>query len=243
MAKGVQAALAVQLVVLGFDPDPTVAPARALHVVTLGGALPSADVDARETVAAAGQRLLAAIGTGADVRGRRRTATPILVGLGDEPGARARTLVVRYLATAAYGELSGAGAGWSAVGRGLRLGADDQAAVRSAVERLRSDAHSVAGAAGLLGDVFTGDDLLRVLTALHGAPESSERTFRRRVQELRDAGVLRPVRDVEVAALRERFARFRSPAGTGGRPPELLRYSGNGGERESLTTLRARRTA
>ena len=89
--------------------------------------------------------------------------------------------------------------------------------------------------------MFTGDDLLRLHIALHGGPEGSERTFRRRIQELRDTGVLRSVRDSEVAALRVRVPRFRSPAGTGGRPPELLRYSGSGGEDEQLAALRARR--
>ena len=47
--------------------------------------------------------------------------------------------------------------------------------------------------------------------------------------------------DAFVAALRLRVPRFRSPAGTGGRPPELLRYSGAGGEDEQLAALRARR--
>jgi hypothetical protein len=101
----------------------------------------------------------------------------------------------------------------------------------------------VAGAVTLLGEVFTGDDLLRVHVALHGGPEGSERTFRRRVQELRDSGVLKPVREADVAALRLRVTRFRSPAGTGGRPPELLRYAGSGGENEQLAVLRARRSA
>ena len=115
------------------------------------------------------------------------------------------------------------------------------AALRSALDRLRADTRQLAGAAALVGDVFTGDDLLRLHVALHGGPEGSERTFRRRIQELRDSGVLRPVRDTEVAALRLRVPRFRSPAGTGGRPPELLRYSGAGGEDEQLAALRARR--
>jgi hypothetical protein len=44
-----------------------------------------------------------------------------------------------------------------------------------------------------------------------------------------------------VTQLRLRVPRFRSPAGTGGRPPELLRYSGSGGEDEQLASLRARR--
>jgi hypothetical protein len=46
-----------------------------------------------------------------------------------------------------------------------------------------------------------------------------------------------------VAALRLGVARFRSPAGTGGRPPELLRYAGSGGEEEQLAVLRTRRSA
>jgi hypothetical protein len=100
----------------------------------------------------------------------------------------------------------------------------------------------VAGAAALLGEVFTGDDLLRLHIALHGGPRSSERTFRRRVQELRDAGILKSVPEREVTTLRQRNARFRSPAGTGGRPPELLRYSGSGGDEEQLAGLRARRS-
>jgi hypothetical protein len=127
------------------------------------------------------------------------------------------------------------------VGRGLRLEARDNAALRLATERLRQDTRQVGGAAALLGDVFTGDDLLRVHVALHGGPEGSDRTFRRRIQELRDGGLLRPVADRDVAALRARVPRFRSPAGTGGRPPELFRYAGTGGENEQLVSLRARR--
>ena len=129
------------------------------------------------------------------------------------------------------------------MGRSLKLDAAGTAALRTALDKLRADTKTVAGAVTLLGDVFTGDDLLRLHIALHGGPQSSERTFRRRVQELRDGGVLRPVRDSEVPALRLRVPRFRSPAGTGGRPPELLRYSGSGGEDEQLAGLRARRSA
>jgi hypothetical protein len=139
-----------------------------------------------------------------------------------------------------FAKLAGPGA-WTSTGRGLRLDAGDTAAFREALERLRTDTRQLAGAAALLGEVFTGDDLLRLHVALHGGPEGSERTFRRRIQELRDAGVLKPVRDSDVAALRLRVPRFRSPAGTGGRPPELLRYSGSGGEDEQLAALRARR--
>jgi hypothetical protein len=147
-----------------------------------------------------------------------------------------------YYATAPYAEVAAPGQWVSAI-RAPKLDAAGTAALRAALEQLRSDTRQVGRAAGLLGEVFTGDDLLRLHVALHGGPDGSERTFRRRVQELRDSGVLKPVRDNEVAALRLRFPRFRSPAGTGGRPPELLRYAGAGGEDEQLAGLRARRSA
>jgi hypothetical protein len=130
-----------------------------------------------------------------------------------------------YYATVPYAEVARP-ALWSLPGRGLRLEAPDSAALKAALERLRSESRHVAGAVGLLGEVFTGDDLLRLYVALHGGPEGSE-----------------PVRDSEVAALRLRVSRFRSPAGTGGRPPELLRYAGSGGEAEQLAVLRTRRSA
>jgi hypothetical protein len=241
MAKTAQAALAVQVVVFGFDPDPGTASSRALNVLTVGGSLPSAEVEGRETVLDSATRATA--GTGLALGGRRgRGGAPTLVGLGDVVGRGGRSLVVHYMATAPFGALTGR-ARWSPAARGLRLDTQGQAALKAALDRLRGETRVVAGAAALLGDVFTGDDLLRVHLALHGEPRSSERTFRRRVQELRDSGVLRPVRDNEVAGLRAKNARFRSPAGTGGRPPELLRYSGSGGEEESLAGLRARRSA
>lgn len=241
MAKAAQAALTVQVVVFGFDPDPSTPSSRALNVVTVGGSLPSADIEGRETVLDAAANATA--GTGVPLGGRRgKGNVPTLVGLGDAVGRGGRTLVVQYMATAPFAPLTGR-ARWSPTARGLRLDAQGQAALKSALDRLRNETRVVAGAAALLGDVFTGDDLLRVHLALHGEPRSSERTFRRRVQELRDTGVLRPVRDTEVAGLRAKNPRFRSPAGTGGRPPELLRYSGSGGEEESLAGLRARRSA
>ena len=244
MARAAQAALSVQVVVFAFDPDPHAAPNRALHVLTVRGGLPSADVEARETCNQAADRALAEAGlvldTGRRTRGARSALT--LIGLGDEPGRGARRLSAWYMGTAPHGESRGPGR-WSSAGRGTRLDAEGQAALRLAGDRLRTLTKTVAGAAALLGDVFTGDDLLRLTIALHGGPQSSERTFRRRVQELRDSGVLRPVRESEIAALRARVPRFRSPAGTGGRPPELLRYSGSGGDEEQLAGLRARRTA
>jgi len=236
MAKAAQAALLAQAVVFGFDPSPATAPARALNVLTIRGGLPTADVEKGERVVDAAVR--ATSEAGIDL-GRRRSL--ILVGLHEEI-AGSRALTPWFMVTAPFAELEGPGR-WSPVGRGLRLDAGAAAALKVATERLRSDTRHVAGAAGLLGDVFTGDDLLRLHVALHGGPRSSERTFRRRVQELRDGGVLRPVRDTEVAALRLRHPRFRSPAGTGGRPPELLRYGGSGGEDEQLSGLRARRSA
>ena len=245
MAKAVQAALTTSVVVFGFDPDPGTSSSRALQVLTVRNSLPSADVEGRERGGEAAARAVTAAGLdleGARGRGRGRAAPLQLIGLGDEPGRGARVLGIWYMTTAPYGEVSGPGR-WSSAGRGLRLDAAGQAVLRVALDRLRTETKNVAGAAALLGDVFTGDDLLRLHIALHGGPKGSERTFRRRVQELRDSGVLRPVRDSEVPGLRMRVPRFRSPAGTGGRPPELLRYSGSGGEEEQLAGLRARRSA
>ena len=240
MARGVSAALSAGVAVFGFDPDAGTPAGRALHVLTLRRRLPQADLEARDRFADAALRAVDAAGLDLGVRRGGRGAQRLhLVDVDDVPG-RSRSVTVWYYATAAYGRLPGPGA-WSPAGRGLRLDAADQAAFRVALERLRADTRQLAGAAALLGDVFTGDDLLRLHNALHGGPEGSERTFRRRIQELRDAGVLRTVRDSEVAALRLRVPRFRSPAGTGGRPPELLRYSGSGGEDEQLAALRARR--
>jgi ADP-ribose pyrophosphatase YjhB (NUDIX family) len=242
MARGAQAALAAGIAVFGFDADPGVPPSRALQVLILRRGLPRGDVEGRERFAGAALRVAGAAGVDLGARRGARSERLHLVGIDDDPGRGARTVTVWYYATARAGESAGAGT-WSAVGRGLRLDARDGAALRQATERLRQDARQVGGAAALLGDVFTGDDLLRVHIALHGGPEGSDRTFRRRIQELRDSGVLRPVADREVAALRARVPRFRSPAGTGGRPPELFRYAGSGGENEQLVALRARRSA
>jgi ADP-ribose pyrophosphatase YjhB (NUDIX family) len=242
MARGAQAALAAGIAVFGFDADPGVPPSRALQVLILRRGLPRGDVEGRERFADAALRVAGAAGVDLGARRGTRSERLRLVGIDDDPGRGTRTVTVWYYATARAGESAGAGA-WSAVGRGLRLDARDGAALRQATERLRQDARQVGGAAALLGDVFTGDDLLRVHIALHGGPEGSDRTFRRRIQELRDSGVLRPVADREVAALRARIPRFRSPAGTGGRPPELFRYAGSGGENEQLVALRARRSA
>lgn len=240
MARGVTAALSAGVAVFAFDPDAGTPPTRALHVLTLRRRLPQADLEQRDRFSDAAVRAVEEAGV--DLGGRRggREAQRLhLVEIDDAPG-RGRSVTVWYYATAPFAKLPGPGA-WSVAGRAIRLDAADSAAFRAALERLRSDTRQLAGAAALLGDVFTGDDLLRLHNALHGGPEGSERTFRRRIQELRDAGVLRTVRDSEVASLRLRVPRFRSPAGTGGRPPELLRYSGSGGESEQLAALRARR--
>jgi hypothetical protein len=234
----VTAALSAGAAVFAFDPEASTPPSRALHVLTVRRRLPQADLEQRDRFADAAAR--AVEGAGVDLGGRRRDGDRLrLVEIDDAPG-RSRSVAVWYYATAPFGAIDGAGT-WSVTGRGLRLEGEDGTALRAALERLRADTRQLAGAAALLGDVFTGDDLLRLHNALHGGPEGSERTFRRRIQELRDAGVLRTVRDSEVATLRNRVTRFRSPAGTGGRPPELLRYSGSGGEGEQLAALRARR--
>ena len=235
MTKGAMAALSAGVAVFGFDPEPGTPASRALHVLTLKRTLPTGDLGPKERFPEAAMR--AAAEAGIDLGGRRgaRGGQRLhLVGVDDDP-ARARSVTVWYYAASPYGPVPGPGV-WSATGRGLRLDATGAAALRAALDRLRADTRQLAGAAALVGDVFTGDDLLRLHVALHGGPEGSERTFRRRIQELRDSGVLKPVRDTEVAALRLRVPRFRSPAGTGGRPPELLRYSG-AGERTSSSRL------
>ena len=240
MARTAQAALAAGVTVFGFDADPGVSPGRALHVLTVRRSLPRGEVGARERFGDAALRVTREAGI--DLSGRRpaRGDRLHLVCIDDGPGRSPRTVTAWYYATAPVDGSNGASA-WTPV-RSARLDARDSAALRQATEQLRADARRVGGAAALLGDVFTGDDLLRVHVALHGGPEGSDRTFRRRIQELRDGGVLRPVADREVAALRARTARFRSPTGTGGRPPELFRYAGGGGESEQLVALRARRS-
>ncbi len=242
MARGAQATLAAGIAVFGFDADPGVPPGRALQVLTIRRGLPRGEVEPRERFSAAAVRLAGAAGIPLGSRRGARSDRLHLVDVDDEPGRGARTVTAWYYATAAMTDLAGPGA-WVATGRGLRVERRDGAALRQATERLRQDARQVSGAAALLGEVFTGDDLLRVHVALHGGPEGSDRTFRRRIQELRDGGLLRPVAEREVAALRAKVPRFRSPAGTGGRPPELFRYGGTGGENEQLVSLRARRGA
>lgn len=244
MARAAQATLVVDVVVFAFDPDPTTPPSRAVQVLTVRNRLPSGEVEAREGCAAAAVRVAREAGVDLEGGRRGRGSRPSveLVGVDDEPSRSPRILRLWYMAAAPFGEIAGPGK-WSAVGRGLRLDSGGQAALRAALERLRAETRHIAGAAALLGEVFTGDDLLRLNIALHGGPKGSERTFRRRVQELRDSGVLRPLPDREVAAWRLRVPRFRSPAGTGGRPPELLRYSGTGGDEQELTGLRTRRSA
>lgn len=242
MAHGAQAAIAVGVAVFGFDAEPGSPSNRAMQVLTVRRGLVRGELEARERFVAAAGRLAAVAGV--DLAGRRggRSERLHLVGLDDETGRGARTVTAWYYATASLTERGGTGT-WAPVGRSLRLEGHDAVALRQATERLRQDARLVGGAASLLGDVFTGDDLLRVHMALHGGPEGSDRTFRRRIQELRDSGVLRPVPDREIPALRARVRRFRSPAGTGGRPPELFRYAGTGGESEQIVALRARRNS
>jgi len=235
----VTAALAAGAAVFGFDPSPGTPPSRALHVLTVRRSLPRADLNQRERFEDAALRAVDEAGIRVGSRRARSAPRLQLVTVEYEP-PRSRGFAVWYYATMPLAPVDGPGA-WSPTGRGLRLEARDGTAFRLALERLRADSRQLSGAVALLGEVFTGDDLLRLYSALHGGPEGSERTFRRRIQELRDNGVLRPVRESEVPALRLREPRFRSPSGTGGRPPELLRYSGSGGEDEYIAALRARR--
>ena len=236
MTKAAQGALAASATVFAFDADPKTASNRAVLVLTLRGALPHADVGPREHFVDAAIR---AVGeAGVDI-GKRSASLLQLVGVDDEP-TRNRAVVAWFSTTAPFETVSPGL--WTAVAKGIKLNGGDTAALRAALERLRTETRHVAGAAALLGGVFTGDDLLRLHRALHGGLEGSERTFRRRVQELRDDGVLRVVPSGTIDGLRARTPRFQSPSGTGGRPPELLRYSGEGGESEQLVSLRARRS-
>lgn len=240
MAKA-QASLGVRVAVFGFDSAPGTPASRALQVLTVRQGLVGAEPDARESLESAALRAIEDAGVRLEGGRRHRTSRLHLVGLGDPVAGRgARNLTAWYYVTLPHTEVSRP-AVWVVASRGVRLSASDAPVLRAALERLRTDSRYVGGAIALLGDVFTGDDLLRLYAALHGDLEGSERTFRRRVQELRDAGVLKPVRESEVTGLRQRVSRFRSPAGTGGRPPELLRYAGSGGETEHLAVLRSRR--
>ena len=203
MTKGAMAALSAGVAVFGFDPEPGTPASRALHVLTLKRTLPTGDLGPKERFAEAALRAATEAGIDLGVRrGTRGGQRLHLVGVEDDP-ARTRSVTVWYYAAAPFGAVPGPGV-WSATGRGLHLDAPGAAALRAALDRLRADTRQLAGAAALVGEVFTGDDLLRLHVALHGGPEGSERTFRRRIQELRDSGVLRPVRDTEVAALRLR---------------------------------------
>src|SRR5580704_7256664 len=56
MARASQAALTVQAVVFGFDPDPGTPSARALQVLTVRTGVPTADVERGETCAEAALR-------------------------------------------------------------------------------------------------------------------------------------------------------------------------------------------
>lgn len=224
--------------VLTFDPDPATPPARALLVLTLERALPVTEVGAQERFSEAAHRVATAAAPALGGRSGLRGDGLRLVGLEDGIGRR-RTVVAWYAALVAHREPEGPGT-WSPFGRGARSLFPSSEMLGLVTRHLHREARSVGGAAALLGDVFTADDIFRLYTAVHGEPEGSERTFRRRIQELRDGGLLRPVRASDVDAIRARTPRFRSPSGTGGRPPELLRYAG-GGEAEQLTVLRSRR--
>src|SRR5579884_3326119 len=163
MAKGVTAALSAGVVVFGFDPEPGTPANRALHVLTARRALPRAELEARERFTDAAERAVSAAGL--ELGGRRRAPQRLhLVMLEDDPG-RARAVTAWYYAAVAFAEHADQ-AGWTSVGRSLRLPAADNAAFRGALDRLRQDTRQLAGAVALLGDVFTGDDLLRLHVAL-----------------------------------------------------------------------------
>lgn len=239
--SGVGSALQVAAVVFAFDPDPGTAPGRALRVLRTGQGLPAGELGPRERFAEAALRVAGAAGLPGTGRRSAAAAGFQLVALEDQP-ARRRSIVAWYAALTPLRELAEPGE-WTSFGRGSRALFPSAEVLRLVSRHLRREARTLAGAVALLGDVFTADDLLRLHIAVNGGPEGSERTFRRRVQELRDAGALRRVRPTEVGPLRGRVVRFRSPAGTGGRPPELLRYGGSGGDEEQFAVLRSRRAS
>ncbi len=226
MTKGAMAALSAGVAVFGFDPEPGTPASRALHVLTLKRTLPTGDLGPKERFPEAALR--AAAEAGIDLGGRRgaRGGQRLhLVGVDDDP-ARARSVTVWYYAAARTGRclVQASGRRRDEACASTPPGA---AALRAALDRLRADTRQLAGAAALVGDVFTGDDLLRLHVALHGGPEGSERTFRRRIQELRDSGVLRPVRDTEVAALRLRVPALPIAGGHRGQAPRAAPLLGS----------------
>ena len=148
MTKGAMAALSAGVAVFGFDPDPGPPASRALHVLTVKRTLPTGDLGAKERFPEAALR--AATEGGIDLGGRRgaRGAQRLhLVGVDDDP-ARTRSVTVWYYAAAPYGPDPGPGV-WSPTGRGLHLDAQGAAALRAALDRLRSDTRQLAGAAAL----------------------------------------------------------------------------------------------
>src|SRR5258706_6501622 len=117
MAKAAPAALAVQAVVFGFDPDPGTAASRALHVLTVGKGLPMAEVDRGERFVDAAQRSVSGAGLqlGGGRRGRAAGAALQLVGVDDTPGRGNRTVTGWDMATASFDQEPG-GAGKGAPG-------------------------------------------------------------------------------------------------------------------------------
>ena len=120
MARASRAALTVQAVVFGFDPDPGTPSTRALQVLTVRSGVPTADVERGETCAEAALR--ACTEAGLDLDGGRRgsrghRSSLHLVGLGDEPGRGNRALVVQYYGTAPFGEITEGPGRWAAMGR------------------------------------------------------------------------------------------------------------------------------
>jgi ADP-ribose pyrophosphatase YjhB (NUDIX family) len=211
MTKGAMAALSAGVAVFGFDPEPGTPASRALHVLTLKRTLPTGDLGPKERFAEAALRAATEAGIDLGVRrGTRGGQRLHLVGVEDDP-ARARSVTVWYYAAAPFGAIPGPGV-WSATGRGLHLDAPGASALRTALDRLRADTRQLAGAAALVGEVFTGDDLLRLHVALHGGPEGSSGLSvtprsRRSGSESRVSGRLRAP-----AAVRPSSCAIRAPA-------------------------------
>lgn len=214
--------LRVGVVVWSFDPDPHVATADVLQVASMGGRLPCGVVPFAEHSDDARVRIL--LSAGVELAGGRRHRGPSLSLLRmDDVMGPDRVLTMWYHGTTAHDALTAPGQ-W--VPAHALTDRSDVGVLSASREKLRLDVRLLGPAMSLLGEIFTVDELLRLSSSINGGGVGSERTLRRRVQELRDLGLVTVVRDNEVDSIRQRVPRFRSLPGVGGRPPELLRYSG-----------------
>ena len=237
LPRAARAELKVGIVLVGFNPDVVPGPAPTLLLGLAGSELPQGVVAPGERVADAMVRV--ASSAGVDISPGRRARRPqVYLLLASDALEPDRVLTLWHYCCVPADAMVPPGV-WVEFSGSARI--TREPVVRAALARVMSEGRFLAGALQLLPDVFTSEDLFRLHVALHGVQAGSERTFRRRVQELRAGGIIVPVRENEVDTMRGHVPRFRSTPGTGGRPPELLRFLG-GGEQELFSVLRSRRT-